>query len=1617
MLTLSSHDEIIPVKKLSLSAKKDKRIITKREIAQSDSTFLSWRNLDSPSINFGSLPGDIYYMWFNPQAEVKLISIRVWNIGDDEGYEGDSKIDVWKTNYQGEIVNLNHVGKNPSGFIGYYDTSGVWVPGTNEVFSQSLVTEKLWGPHIYTFPTPVVEGWHEIHIDTLQTLQTDEPFIVSIENQTPIPDKWGRIGAEQATRTPYHFFKAYADDEIPNAIYIRQYSMWIEVFVEYLSNPPPQISVAKMNNTYNLKPILKATAIDHALELQNEGINIFSGWLFWSNDGGQTWDSTTAAIEGDSEAGYTLQAEIPIDLTVGEITYYFSCEDLNNSKGSSPWGTFQVLRPNNPDANILLIRNYPLISDEEYTSALVASGVANTDFEIWNIEDQNGIDGSVINWGWRNIFIDGWNFDSFIETRDSDHVSPFRTFKNSFPNGRILLMDRDYFINNYEPEQPVFGPGDLAYDFFGIESGENDPESGWYDSVFTFIALDQFFGTIGQTLATDHTWADYVNPRSDGGTAIAVDESGNNVAIRFEDGNWKAVYLAFSGELTDKWNEIANSVLRYFDLLGPNLITFQVDMSKKMIKSEFQSHFGDQVVVRGNFNGWVSNDNLLSDADIDSIYTGTFNVGFSAGDTLSYKFVMLHPEDRVTWEHQNDRTFILTGSAETLPVVYFSNDSSSQMLQSYTDFPSNISMSTVKLNGRIVPNGYDTYVGFDYGETESYGNLVTADQSPVSGTNEVSVTATVSGLNKNTTYHFRVRSSNTSGSSTGEDRSFTTLQSEGAPAAITSEATNVTENSADLNGVINPNGSSTEVIFQYGLTTSFGDSLFADQSPITGISNVIVSVHVIDLIDNTNYHFRVKAKSDSGTSYGVSMSFKTNKADEPPTASTNPATQITSNSAVLNGLVNSNSLSTDVFFQYGTTTSYGDSIIANPNPVTGVNDVTVSAELSGLSESTTYYFRVKAKNSAGTTFGVGQSFMTGQSSGAPLAITASASTITEISATLNGTVNPNNLSTDVLFYYGNTITYGDSTFANQSPVSGASNLPVSTALSNLTPDADYYYKVVAVNSIGRTHGTNHQFHTLADTQFPVVNAVSNPTATLTQDATIIADITDNAGLASVFIKYRIGGETSFVEQQMEFDGSAYSAQIPNNILSDRGVEYYIKATDFGDNSSNSNRYMLKISIPNNAMNFNYSGGTSQNAYRMISIPLAITNPTIQNVLLDDFGASDKSRWRLFREVNDQYYEHPNTGDFTAGRAFWLICTESVIIDIPEGHTVFAEDNFEISLPAGWNQIGLPFNYSIAWQDIIETSNNPNINGPYLYQGTYSIPSILEPYKGYYVNNLENHTITLNIPLWGNGADLLKSAGDLEKWQIKISAKVKSAKDDLTMAGVSSSAQVKWDRNDFLEPPPVGDYISVYFPHPDWEKYPGNYAIDMRNYSEEGHYWDFGVKTNVNNSEIELLFPTIKEIYNTTNLSQNFDLFVIDPQLHIAHNLKSNNKFYIPTPPKDKVRYFRLIIGKEDFIISNNMGVATQPLYLMLFQNYPNPFNSNTSIIYTLPQDTRVSLIIYNLLGEKVKTFHSNHFHNTGYYTVYWDGNNDLGKSVASGVYIYQLRSEFEIKTKKMVLIR
>jgi hypothetical protein len=389
---------------------------------------------------------------------------------------------------------------------------------------------------------------------------------------------------------------------------------------------------------------------------------------------------------------------------------------------------------------------------------------------------------------------------------------------------------------------------------------------------------------------------------------------------------------------------------------------------------------------------------------------------------------------------------------------------SAQAPTATTQAATSITSSSAQLNSYVNPNGSSTTIYFQYGLTTSYGSNTISGNI---GTTAGNYGTTVSGLTPNTTYHFRIVASNSGGYTYGSDMTFAT--SGQPPTAQTQAATLITANSAQLNSYVDPNGFSTTIYFQYGLTASYGSTTISGNIA-TAAGNY--GTQASALSPNTTYHFRIVAYNSNGTNYGNDLTLTT--TTQGPTVQTLAATTVTTTSAQLNGSLNPNGLATTAYFQYGTTASYGST---TPSGSFGITAQNIGYNVTGLAANTTYHFRIVASNNSGTSTGNDMTFTTA-GSGAPIVQTLAAAAVTTTSAQLNGSINPNGFDTTAFFEYGLTTSYGSSTASGDF---GTTSQNIGFVHTGLSPNTTYHYRVTASNSQGTTHGADASFTTLPTT--------------------------------------------------------------------------------------------------------------------------------------------------------------------------------------------------------------------------------------------------------------------------------------------------------------------------------------------------------------------------------------------------------------------------------------------------------------------------------------------------------------------------------------------------------
>ena len=372
--------------------------------------------------------------------------------------------------------------------------------------------------------------------------------------------------------------------------------------------------------------------------------------------------------------------------------------------------------------------------------------------------------------------------------------------------------------------------------------------------------------------------------------------------------------------------------------------------------------------------------------------------------------------------------------------------------------------TTATISGTVNPNGTSTTARFEYGTSTSYGSQ-TQSASVGSGTSGVGVSASLSGLKPGTTYHYRVIASNSAGPANGADGILTTSS---APDVVTGNASSITASSATLNGTVNPSSRSTTWYFEYGTSTNYGTKTSAKDAG-SGTSAVPVSAAVTGLKSGTTYHFRLVATSDAGTAHGTDHTFVPVAS---PTVTTKSASSIRDTTATLNGSVNPLGQSTNAYFEYGTSTSYGAKSSVK-SVGSGSNSTNVAIGITGLTPGATYHFRIVAQNATGTSPGSDQTFTT---TGPPGIKAGTASGITSSTATLNASLDSRGHTTSWYFDYGTSAAYGTKTASHgQGSSPGSHN--VSFGISGLNAGTVYHFRLVATNSSGTTAGPDTVFTT------------------------------------------------------------------------------------------------------------------------------------------------------------------------------------------------------------------------------------------------------------------------------------------------------------------------------------------------------------------------------------------------------------------------------------------------------------------------------------------------------------------------------------------------------------
>ncbi len=301
---------------------------------------------------------------------------------------------------------------------------------------------------------------------------------------------------------------------------------------------------------------------------------------------------------------------------------------------------------------------------------------------------------------------------------------------------------------------------------------------------------------------------------------------------------------------------------------GPvkNLQPESATLSGKLTPGGFDAHYYFQY---GTTAGYGSTSPVPPGTDADS---GTLPVeaetgieGLKANTVYHYRLVA---ENSFGTTQGEDNTFTTSGPPRIT-----------------SEPTSGIGHTEATINAKINPDQLATGYHFEYGETTGYGSEIPSGGASIgSGGTPVPVSASLTGLKLGQTYHYRVIASNTVGTTTGPDQTFTTVP----PAPVNATyATEIGASGATLHALINPLGNPTNYQFQYGTQSCQQNPGACTSIPDpaeeigSGSEDVARGIQLTGLAPNTTYHYRVLASNVLGTTEGSEQTFTTQEQNQP----------------------------------------------------------------------------------------------------------------------------------------------------------------------------------------------------------------------------------------------------------------------------------------------------------------------------------------------------------------------------------------------------------------------------------------------------------------------------------------------------------------------------------------------------------------------------------------------------------------------------------------------------------------------------------------------------------------------------------------------------------------
>jgi hypothetical protein len=522
------------------------------------------------------------------------------------------------------------------------------------------------------------------------------------------------------------------------------------------------------------------------------------------------------------------------------------------------------------------------------------------------------------------------------------------------------------------------------------------------------------------------------------------------------------------------------------------------------------------------------------------------------------------------------------------------------------------------------------------------------------------------------------------------------------------------------------------------------------------------------------------------------------------------------------------------------------------------------------------------------------------------------------------------------------------------------------------------------------------------------------------------------------LHYRAAGARTFNTTSLSFSGltdgveQTTSISVPKEAVSDRGVQYFL--TLEGPLPSGSGTATLAVPdtastypafFPAQADQVVAQGPFQAESYRMLSVPAALSDRSVFDVLKQQYGPYDIRNWRLARwdPQASSYQSGPSVGPLSPGEAVWLTTATGDSPTVSDARSPDAAAPQPISLQPGWNQIGNPFGFPVAWSSIEQQSA---VRPPVTYDASrppgerYRFDaSTLRPWHGAFVYNPTDTSVTIQVPPVRAPRSATKearassSAAASPSYHLTLRPLASRTGQRLSASpvqlGFAPRAKQGFGPHDRPQPPSIGPHVRLSATSAEGPALTRN----LKPPSEEGTVWDLTL--GLPNQELQSPQAVSLLLNENGNRPEGFQLYVLD-QTQDRRLAVTGQSVKTTLSPTQSTRRLRVIVGTEAFAKRRNNNTPLRITETKLRANAPNPFDDVTTIYYQLAQKQTVTLRVYDLLGRRVTTL-VNRPQKQGVHHVEWRAEGAGGQPLSSGVYFLRMQAGTYTDTQKITIIR